>query len=47
MIYDAFLYIDPGSLNALFAVIVGAIVGAGLYIKTKWQSIRFRNKTDK
>lgn len=47
MIYDNFLYIDPGSLNTLFAVIIGGVVGAGFYIKTKFQSIRFRNKTDK
>ena len=47
MIYNDFLYIDPGSLSTLFAVIVGGIVGVGMYIKTKWQSIRYRKKTDK
>jgi len=40
-----FLYIDPGSVSALLAMIIGAIAGAGMYIKTKWQSIRYRNKT--
>ena len=47
MIYNDFLYIDPGSLSTLFAVIVGGIVGMGMYIRIKWQSIRYRKKTDK
>jgi predicted transporter len=42
MIYENFLYIDPGSTSALFAVMLGAIVGAGIYIKTKWQSLRLK-----
>ncbi len=46
MIYDYFLYIDPGSMNALFAVMLGAIVGAGFFIKTKFQSLRLK-KMDK
>ena len=47
MDYAHFLYIDPGSLSALFAVMLGGIVAAGLYIKTKWQSLIFRKKMDK
>jgi len=42
-----FLYIDAGSGSALIATILGVIVGATLYIRTKWQSIRYRNKIDK
>ena len=38
-------YIDPGSFTAIFAAILGAIVGLVMYIKTKWHSIKFRNKT--
>ena len=39
-----FLYIDPGSTSAILAIILGALVGLSMYIKTKWQSIRYRNK---
>jgi hypothetical protein len=39
-----FLYIDPGSLSALAAMVIGALTGIALYIKTKWQSLKFRNK---
>jgi|TARA_B110000881_G_scaffold134793_1_gene118635 hypothetical protein len=42
-----FLYIDPGSGSALIATIVGVAVGATMYIRIKWQSIRYKNKTDK
>lgn len=41
-----FLYIDPGSGTALIAIILGALAGAAIYIRTKWQSFRYRNKTD-
>ena len=47
MINDIFLYIDPGTTSALLAGIVGALVGVGMYIKTKWHSIKYRNKTKK
>ena len=47
MIINIFLYIDPGSATALIAGILGALAGAAMYIKTKWHSIRFRNKTEK
>jgi len=47
MINNFFLYIDPGSATALIAGILGALAGAAMYIKTKWHSIRFRNKTEK
>ena len=46
MISD-FLYIDAGSGSALIATILGVAVGASMYIRTKWQSIRYRNKTNK
>ena len=38
------LYIDPGSFSAIFAAILGAIVGGIMFLKTKWHSIRYRNK---
>ena len=47
MINDISLYIDPGTTSALLAGIVGALVGVGMYIKTKWYSIKYRNKTKK
>ena len=47
MMYDNFLYIDPGSLSALAAMIIGALAGVALYVKTKWQSLKFRNKMNK
>ena len=47
MIKDMFLYIDPGTASALLAGILGALVGVGMYIKTKWYSIKYRNKTKK
>ena len=47
MIKDMFLYIDPGTASALLAGILGALVGVGMYIKTKWHSIRYKNKTEK
>ncbi len=47
MLISDFLYIDPGSGSAIIAAILGASVGATMYIRTKWQSIRYRNKMDK
>ena len=38
------LYIDPGSMSALAAMIIGALAGVGLYVKTKWQSLKFKNE---
>lgn len=40
--FENILYIDPGSLSALFAIILGGIAGFSMYIKTKWQSIKNR-----
>ena len=47
MINNIFLYIDPGTTSALLAGILGALVGVGMYIKIKWNSIRYKNKTKK
>jgi len=44
MINNIFLYIDPGTTSALLAGILGVLAGAAMYIKTKWHSIRYRNK---
>jgi hypothetical protein len=41
---DFSLYIDPGTTSALFAAILGAVAGLVMFIKTKWNSIRYRNK---
>ena len=41
MMFDS-LYIDPGTGSALMAAILGVMVGAGMYIRTKWQSIRMK-----
>jgi len=41
------LYIDPGAGSALLATMLGLIAGATIYLKTKWQSIRYRLKTKK
>lgn len=43
-ISDITLYIDPGSFTAIFAAILGAIVGGVMFLKTKWYSIRYRKK---
>ena len=43
-ISDISLYIDPGSFSAIFAAILGAIVGGVMFLKTKWHSIRYRKK---
>jgi len=42
MLYDNFLYIDPGSMSALAATIIAALAGIGMYLKTKWQSLKFK-----
>ena len=34
---NSFLYIDPGSMSAFTAMIIGALAGAAMYIKIKWQ----------
>jgi hypothetical protein len=44
---NSFLYIDPGSMSAFTAMIIGALAGAAMYIKIKWQSLKFRNKINK
>jgi len=44
MDYSYLLYIDPGSSSAILATIIGAVAGLSIYIKTKWHSIRYRNK---
>ena len=32
---NSFLYIDPGSMSAFTAMIIGALAGAAMYIKIK------------
>jgi len=44
---DSFLYIDPGSMSAFAATIIGVLVGVAMYVKIKWQSLKFRNKINK
>lgn len=42
------LYLDPGSGSILFQMIVAAILGAGIIIRTQWARIKrwFGNKTE-
>ena len=47
MFDNILLYIDPGTTSALLAGILGALAGVAMYIKTKWHSIRYRNKVEK
>ena len=47
MLDNIFLYIDPSTTSALIAGILGALAGAAMYIRTKWHSIRYRNKGKK
>ena len=45
--FSNILYIDPASGSALIAIILASLVGAGMYVKSKWYSIRYRNKNNK
>ena len=38
------LYLDPGTGLAIMAFILSAIAGFGIFIKTKWDKIRYRMK---
>jgi len=40
------LYIDPGIGTAAIAMILGAIAGISMYIKSKWQSFKYKIKSD-
>ena len=33
-------YIDPGSASAVFAMIIGAVAGAGMTLKLSWFKIK-------
>ena len=35
-------YIDPGSLSAFMAVIIGAIAGLGMTLKLYWHKIKLK-----
>jgi len=37
-----FLYIDPGMGSAAVAMILGVIAGVSMYIKSKWQSLKYK-----
>ena len=41
-ISNAYAYIDPGSVSVAFALVIGALVGAGMTIKLYW--IKLKNK---
>ena len=41
------LYIDPGTGSAFIAVILGAIAGVSMYLKTKWHSLKYKIKSEK
>ena len=40
LIENSSLYIDPGSASAVFAMIIGGIVGVGMTLKMYWYKIR-------
>lgn len=44
----AFAYLDPGSGSAIVSAIIGAIVAAGLVVKTYWYKFKslFTRKKD-
>jgi hypothetical protein len=42
VIDSTFLYIDPGTGSAIIAMVLGAMAGISMYVRTKWQSIRHR-----
>ena len=35
-------YLDPGSLSALMALIIGGIAGAGMTLKLYWYKIKLK-----
>tara|TARA_B100001971_G_C18080398_1_gene477955 strand:+ start:34 stop:207 length:174 start_codon:yes stop_codon:yes gene_type:complete len=39
-------YIDPGSLSAIMAAIIGGIVGTGMTLKLYWYKIKQRISRD-
>jgi hypothetical protein len=39
-LYQIMGYIDPGSLSAVIAVLIGAIAGAGMTLKLYWFKIK-------
>jgi hypothetical protein len=42
------LYIDPGSGSLLLQMIAGAVLGAGMVVKTYWHQLKsFFKKRDK
>ena len=47
MFNSIFLYIDPGTGSAIIAMVLGVMAGVTMYIRTKWHSIRYRNKGKK
>jgi|TARA_Y100001949_G_scaffold35457_1_gene28234 hypothetical protein len=44
-ISDIYGYLDPGTGSALLAFVVSAIAGISIFIKTKWDKIRYRMKS--
>ena len=41
------IYIDPGTGSAVIAMILGIVAGVSMYIKTKWQSLKYKIKSEK
>ena len=42
ILINVFGYIDPGSLTAFMAVIIGALAGVGMTLKLYWHKIKFK-----
>ena len=43
-ISDAYGYLDPGTLGAVSAIILSAIVGFGVYVRLYWQKFKEKFK---
>ncbi len=46
MLIDHILYIDPSAFNAILVMILGAGAGIGMFIKTKWATLRYRTQRE-
>ena len=43
-ISDVYGYLDPGTLSAVRAIILSAIVGFGVYVRLYWQKFKEKFK---
>ena len=43
-ISDVYVYLDPGTLGAIGAIIVSAIIGVAAYVRLYWQKFKEKFK---